>query len=634
MRHNHTTCQVPSAVVIALALASTPVSALTINFTDVGASKMTAAQLSAFEEAAAIWMGLFDDPITVNVNIAFESLGSGILGSTSTARTTCPYVTVCNALLADAGTSAEKDALADFPTKSISVMDINGDRDDDYVTLSTANAKALGLSTGLDTTYSNPPVGVDAEITFSTVYEDEFDYDRDDGIDSDKSDFVAVAAHELGHALGFFSLTDTQDLYPTYTLHPNTLDLWRFPDPFATADSGHNLARETRCVTSWFSDFYSDDDWHVPFSLGAYAYLTDYACNSVSGSCQASHWSDDQGNLMDPTLGDGYQQDIKGADVHAVDYIGYDTASSSKLRKEVGASLAWFDLGLFELNPAGPDFAARFDAFPPAPDWSEVPRLATATMALRVGLQLGGGTVKRRSAVGYARYQPSAAIEQPTIKSHPDVAGEQNLLPARQTSSQSPAALFDVILVTEDTAGSRFTFRSAGSTSGSPFDASLGEFGGYRLAGFVDGVGDGIEGDIDGALTMVLLAESLPATDRSAWSGFTTDSGREDDVLIVHDRIALGLSQAFRRGDANGDGVVSMSDAIATLSVLFLGEGQLLCHDAADSNDDGHVTMSDAITTLSVLFLGVGAIPAPGIATCGEDPTEDDLPCSASWVCR
>jgi len=96
---------------------------------------MSTQQLSAFEEAASLWTGLFDDPITVNVNIAFESLGSGILGSTSTARTTCPYVTVCNALLADAGTTDEKDALEEFPTTSISVMDINGDRDDNYVTL-------------------------------------------------------------------------------------------------------------------------------------------------------------------------------------------------------------------------------------------------------------------------------------------------------------------------------------------------------------------------------------------------------------------------------------------------------------------------------------------------------------------
>ena len=70
-----------------------------------------------------------------------------------------------------------------------------------------------------------------------------------------------------------------------------------------------------------------------------------------------------------------------------------------------------------------------------------------------------------------------------------------------------------------------------------------------------------------------------------------------------------------------------MSDAIATLSILFLGEGATPCQDAMDSNDDGQLDMSDAIMTLVVLFVGQGNIALPGIHVCGADLTEDPLNC-------
>ncbi len=83
----------------------------------------------------------------------------------------------------------------------------------------------------------------------------------------------------------------------------------------------------------------------------------------------------------------------------------------------------------------------------------------------------------------------------------------------------------------------------------------------------------------------------------------------------------------FRRGDANTDGEVDLSDAIRTLGFLFLGDAGLICRDAADANDDGEVDLSDAVATLGVLFLGNGEIPAPGRNECGVDPTDDDLGC-------
>ncbi len=89
----------------------------------------------------------------------------------------------------------------------------------------------------------------------------------------------------------------------------------------------------------------------------------------------------------------------------------------------------------------------------------------------------------------------------------------------------------------------------------------------------------------------------------------------------------------FKRGDANYDSTVDVTDAITTLNALFLGEETLPCGDSADSNDDGNVDISDAINTLAFLFLGASEIPEPGPATCGPDPTDDFLYCVSFSLC-
>lgn len=82
----------------------------------------------------------------------------------------------------------------------------------------------------------------------------------------------------------------------------------------------------------------------------------------------------------------------------------------------------------------------------------------------------------------------------------------------------------------------------------------------------------------------------------------------------------------FLRGDVNTDGKVDMSDAISTLSFLFLGGVSPPCMDAADADDSGGVNMTDAIFTLGFLFQGMQPIPSP-FPSPGVDPTEDGLSC-------
>ena len=86
------------------------------------------------------------------------------------------------------------------------------------------------------------------------------------------------------------------------------------------------------------------------------------------------------------------------------------------------------------------------------------------------------------------------------------------------------------------------------------------------------------------------------------------------------------VQEKFVRGDATGEGVVDISDAVAILGALFLGTTPRCCEDALDANDDGIINIGDPIFALQFLFLGGGRIPAP-FPLPGGDRTEDSLSC-------
>ena len=85
-------------------------------------------------------------------------------------------------------------------------------------------------------------------------------------------------------------------------------------------------------------------------------------------------------------------------------------------------------------------------------------------------------------------------------------------------------------------------------------------------------------------------------------------------------------SKRFKRGEANGNGKLDISDPVATLGFLFLGTQALPCLDAADVNDSGTVDISDAVYGLGFLFLG-GPAPLAPFGACGMDGTPDELDC-------
>jgi len=97
------------------------------------------------------------------------------------------------------------------------------------------------------------------------------------------------------------------------------------------------------------------------------------------------------------------------------------------------------------------------------------------------------------------------------------------------------------------------------------------------------------------------------------------------ELEVTYD-LTVEACGAFRRGDANSDGGLNLSDAVFLLDGLFRGGSPAACHDAADMNDDGALNLTDAVYVLDYLFRGGTAPPPPGPAGCKEDPTLDELP--------
>ncbi len=94
----------------------------------------------------------------------------------------------------------------------------------------------------------------------------------------------------------------------------------------------------------------------------------------------------------------------------------------------------------------------------------------------------------------------------------------------------------------------------------------------------------------------------------------------------------------FRRGDANSDGAVDISDAVCILGFLFgprddpCKSGLPRCLARGDASDDGQVDIADAVRVLGHLFANGGPLPQP-FGACAIDPTPDDLGCLSYAPC-
>ncbi|MEN9665805.1 MAG: hypothetical protein RLZZ326_2168, partial [Planctomycetota bacterium] len=171
-----------------------------------------------FTTAGNIWAGYFHDDMTLNVNIDYPSLGANILGSTNIKTLEITYADVRTALQLDRTSADDFLAASSLPAgpnlsfltnnaaTGALVVDANNTANNAILDVPRANAKALRVP--VDGLAPNDAL-LDATISFSSNFV--WDFDRSNGISSGTFDFVGVAVHEIGHAMGFLSGVDTVD---------------------------------------------------------------------------------------------------------------------------------------------------------------------------------------------------------------------------------------------------------------------------------------------------------------------------------------------------------------------------------------------------------------------------------------
>ncbi len=311
----------------ALAALIPSVSALTFNFTFTPSSLQQ--DIDGFTAAGAFWSSQFTDNVTINMVVGTEGLASGILAQASSTQAIRSYTDFRYALSADATSATDAAALSSLSVgpafnmllnrtsnnpngsgSATSYLDNDGDANNSTIRITTANAKALGYT--FDTNMS------DASITFGNAFS--WDYDGSNGISAGSYDFVGIAAHEIGHALGFISGVDILDGNSPPINGPfsdnqftfvSSLDLFRYSAASAASDAIDWTASAT-------NKYFSLDNGTTAiagFSTGA----------NFGDGRQASHWKDNLGlGIMDPTAGTGEFLAAGSNDFVAFDAIGWN----------------------------------------------------------------------------------------------------------------------------------------------------------------------------------------------------------------------------------------------------------------------------------------------------------------------
>ncbi|MDB2439927.1 NF038122 family metalloprotease, partial [Hellea sp.] len=305
---------------------------LTFTITDTGGVGPGTQAEDGFLAAIALWQSFLADDVDIRLDLGFSSLAPGVLAQAGSTRAVISYADYRDALIADGTSEDDATAIAnlemgsalDFATQDQTgsfILDNNDTTNNTFLSINVATLLALGITTDANGNPVDDGVTPHATITFNSDFT--FDFDPTDGVDAGSIDFVGVAFHEIGHALGFTSGVDTVDNNDTADLNGfaifSQLDIYRYSD-----NSQAQFGTGTRDLGYGGDTYFSIDGGLT--NLGGFS----TGRNNGDGQ-QASHWRDGLGlGILDPTSAPAGQANvITELDIRAFDAIGWNRVGES-----------------------------------------------------------------------------------------------------------------------------------------------------------------------------------------------------------------------------------------------------------------------------------------------------------------